>query len=467
MSSLSIFTESGMTRVLCILRSLVLAITVAAMYSPAQAQTLFETLVMPGPLVHGHEQLKGTCEKCHEPFSRQAQSALCLDCHKDVAADRRSKSRFHGRDPLASSKDCKHCHTEHKGRDAAIAPLDRETFNHGLTNFKLSGAHTAARCEGCHVAKVKYRAAPSRCIECHRKDEPHKGRLGEDCQSCHTDKSWLPAKTFDHEKTKFPLIGAHKSATCASCHAGEKFRGIGTTCITCHRAEDKHAGRRGEKCETCHASIKWSQSTFNHDRATKFALRGKHAAAKCETCHTGNVYRDKLQRTCVSCHRKDDPHQGQLGTKCETCHAEAGWRQRTSFDHDLTRFPLIGLHAAVPCESCHRTNRFKEAPLACKGCHQDIRHEGRLTSACARCHNPNGWDRWRFDHTRDTRFALTGAHQKAHCHSCHQIKSIEKISLPTACRSCHTSDDVHRGAFGSNCEQCHTTSTFKQKGALR
>jgi hypothetical protein len=140
---------------------------------------------------------------------------------------------------------------------------------------------------------------------------------------------------------------------------------------------------------------------------------------------------------------------------------------RAKFDHDLTRFPLIGLHAAAPCESCHRTANYKEAPLACKECHKDTRHEGRLTVGCSRCHNPNGWDRWRFDHTRETRFTLTGAHTKAHCHACHQAKNVAKIELPRDCRGCHASDDAHQGSFGSNCEKCHTTATFKQKGAQR
>ncbi len=91
----------------------------ASMIVTVYAQTVFESLVMPGPLAHGHAKLEGTCDKCHDPFTRQAQSKLCLNCHKDVAADRAKRVRYHGQEPSAATKDCKHCHTEHKGREAA------------------------------------------------------------------------------------------------------------------------------------------------------------------------------------------------------------------------------------------------------------------------------------------------------------------------------------------------------------
>lgn len=441
----------------------VVAVMLCACATVASAQTLFEKLVMPGPLIEGHAKWENECEKCHEAFSRQGQSALCLNCHKDVSSDRSSKKGFHGRDPSAANRDCKHCHTDHKGRAAQIAPLDKETFNHELTNFKLGGVHASARCEGCHAPAVKYRKASGRCIDCHKSNDAHKGRLGEDCQKCHTEQSWREAKLFDHAKTKFPLVGSHKSAPCASCHAGERYRDIGLTCVSCHKPQDKHSGRYGEKCETCHSSTKWTEVRFNHDKSTKFPLRGKHIEVKCDTCHTGSLYRDKLSTACASCHQKNDPHKGQLGTRCGSCHQETGWRKTTAFDHDVTRFPLIGLHAAVACDNCHKTPRFKDAPMACESCHKDTKHEGRLGSACARCHNPNGWSRWRFDHSKSTRFALTGKHQAAHCHSCHATKSVVKIQLDTSCYGCHSADDSHRGAFGRACEQCHDTATFRQR----
>jgi hypothetical protein len=214
-------------------------------------------------------------------------------------------------------------------------------------------------------------------------------------------------KPFDHSKTRFALLAAHKQVACGKCHAGERYQGLATTCSSCHGLQDKHAGRNGNTCESCHTPTKWAAVTFDHNKATRFPLRGAHAKLACERCHSGEPRRDKLATTCAGCHRKDDPHKCQLGAACETCHKETGWRQAVSSDHDLTRFPLIGLHAAVACEACHRTPSFKEASRACAGCHTDAHHAGRLGPNGATCHNPNGWSRWRFDHDKQTRYPLT------------------------------------------------------------
>jgi len=212
---------------------------------------------------------------------------------------------------------------------------------------------------------------------------------------------------------------------------------------------------------------KWKSVRFNHDKGTKYPLRGGHTKVKCDACHTGDLYRDKLATTCVSCHKKDDPHKGQLGGRCERCHGEAGWRQKVSFDHDLARFPLIGRHAVVPCEECHRSSSFKDAPRLCANCHRDRHHEGRLGADCSVCHNPNGWARWRFDHGTQARYPLTGAHQGLQCHGCHTTKNVSKVALSTDCYNCHRADDIHQGAFGRSCDRCHGTTSFTQNNIRR
>lgn len=468
MSSPCIFTEmtSLLPRNVLVLFA-ALALLLGAAIGVARAQSLFEKLVIPGPLIEGHAKLEKDCMSCHEPFSRQSQSRLCLACHKEVASDRKQRQGFHGMHAVASTKDCRQCHTEHKGREFDIVQLDRETFDHAKTDFVLNGAHAGSTCTACHKPGVKFRAAPSRCIDCHKANDPHKGRLGETCNSCHGEKDWRTVKPFDHAKTKFALGGAHQQVACATCHAGEHYKGLATTCVSCHRIQDKHAGRNGESCETCHKPDKWTSIQFNHDRATRFPLRGKHAQAKCETCHKGDLYRDKLATACVSCHKQDDAHKGSLGSRCESCHKETGWRTKVSFDHDVTRFPLLGKHAVVPCEECHAGADFKAAPRACAACHKDTHHDGRLTPRCEQCHNPNGWSRWRFDHAAQTRYPLSGAHLGLQCHACHTTKAAQKVSAPTTCVSCHRQDDAHSGSFGPACEQCHVTSSFKQRSGRR
>ncbi len=444
-------------------RGLVIGIVVAsAVTSIVRAQSLFEQLVMPGPVVAGHAKLEKQCGNCHEPFSRRSQSRLCLSCHKDTAADRLTGRGFHGRQSEAMKQDCNHCHTDHQGRDADIVQLDRETFNHAFTNFALQDAHRAVQCVGCHAEARKFRDAPGRCFDCHKANDPHKGRLGEACDSCHGVATWRLFKPYDHDRTRFPLQGAHRNVLCAACHGGERYRGIGTTCVDCHRLQDVHAGRYGTKCESCHDQNKWVLVRFDHARATKFPLRGAHGKVKCDTCHAGDLYRDKLATTCISCHRKDDRHGGQLGNRCERCHGEDNWRRITSFDHDVTRFPLIGRHAVVPCEECHQSLRFKDTSLICANCHRDQHHDGRLGTNCAVCHNPNGWARWRFDHDAQTHYPLTGAHRGLDCHACHVTRNVTKITLATDCYACHRKDDVHDGALGRTCDRCHATSSFKQ-----
>ena len=153
------------------------------MHGVVAAQNILEKLVIPGPVIQGHVKVEKECDKCHEPFSRQSQTRLCLDCHKETAADRQSRKGFHGLQPNAAKQECRHCHTDHKGREADINQLDRETFDHSFSNYQLKDAHKTVRCEGCHLPKVIFRKAPGRCFDCHKAVDPHKRRLGEKCDS--------------------------------------------------------------------------------------------------------------------------------------------------------------------------------------------------------------------------------------------------------------------------------------------
>lgn len=448
-----------MSRRLVFLASLSLMFA-AALLRTAGAQNILEKLVMPGELIAGHAKLEKDCSNCHVSFAKKQQSELCLACHKEIASDIGSKTGFHGRRADVGAKECNHCHQDHKGRGADIVGFDPQTFDHRQTDFSLQGAHATAPCQSCHEAGKPHRKAPTACTGCHKKDEPHEGRLGERCEGCHDVVRWLQTKPFDHGKTNFPLVGKHRDVACTTCHAAQQWKGLGNTCAQCHGIEDAHAGRYGSKCETCHASERWKPATFDHDTSTKFALQGEHRKVSCDSCHTGNLYTDKLAASCSSCHNKDDAHKGQLGARCETCHNATGWRKKVAFDHDLSKFPLIGLHAAVPCEACHKSASFKGAPLACGSCHNDTHHQGRVGAACETCHNPNGWPLWRFDHAKQTRFALTGRHAAAGCHDCHREKLAESAPLSTDCYTCHSADDAHRGSFGRACGTCHTTQSF-------
>lgn len=93
--------------------------------SPLWAQNI-ESVVMPGKLIRGHVDSESDCRLCHVRFDRAAQAGLCLDCHKDIAGDVRDKRGYHGR---LRDKQCRACHTDHKGRDADIVVLDENKFD--------------------------------------------------------------------------------------------------------------------------------------------------------------------------------------------------------------------------------------------------------------------------------------------------------------------------------------------------
>ncbi|MEQ1669781.1 MAG: cytochrome c3 family protein [Hyphomicrobium sp.] len=383
-----------------------------------------------------------------------------MDCHKDIAEDIKTKTRFHGKSVAASSSECRHCHTDHKGRKADIVLLDPSTFDHSQTSFALAGRHTGVACSSCHAGGKKFRTAPTACVACHRKDDVHGGKLRETCADCHNDKGWKSTTAFDHSKTNFALTGGHKSVECARCHAGERYKGVPTACAECHRERDVHNGARGQKCDGCHTTKTWAEAKFDHDVDTKFPLLGKHTAALCESCHKQPPKQVKPERACNTCHKKDDVHKGKLGPECQNCHNESGFKIGVLFDHDKSRFILRGKHQSAKCGDCHKTKLYKDTTSACIECHRKKdEHEGRLGAGCGSCHGAEKWKGATFDHGK-TRFALTGRHAQTGCYNCHKQKHVQRASLATGCYGCHRSQDKHRGLFGRNCGSCHTTSTF-------
>ncbi len=441
---------------------IVVLITAGAYSAGARAENAIEQFLTPGPVVTGHAKFETNCDSCHEPFSRAAQDGLCLDCHKPVRADIAAKTGFHGKSRLMTGVACSSCHTDHEGRDADIEEIDTAAFDHSITDFPLSGSHHEVACGGCHIKGKRWAEAATTCFACHEAEQPHRGNLGKECQTCHRDTAWRDTIAFDHSKTKFALRGKHQNVSCAACHLGEIYRGLPASCNDCHVIQDIHLRRFGTSCQACHNEQKWKDAKFDHDTATRFPLRGRHAKATCQACHGSSVL-TMLPVACGDCHAKQDVHKAQLGNKCGDCHGETAWRKDVVFDHGLTQFPLVGLHAVVACESCHTSAAFKDAGVACKDCHiRDDTHAGRFTPRCESCHSAAGWQRISFNHDSQTKFRLTGKHAKTGCYNCHVRKNVADASLPTDCFSCHAKQDVHRGKFGRDCARCHDTVTFSR-----
>jgi hypothetical protein len=511
-------------------RVLVAVIIILALCGTALvAQTILERLVSPGPLSRPHAKIERNCVSCHTPFAPKTERANCLSCHKPIARDIKARVGLHGRKAAIRVSQCRACHTEHRGREKKIAAFNTGKFDHALTDFPLKGKHARTTCRSCHAPGRKATAAPTQCVACHAKADVHRGRFGRNCASCHVETGWRDIRRFDHALTGYPLIGQHRTTSCASCHTGRRFAGTPRQCIACHVEDDVHKGSRGRECASCHTPVSWKAATFNHDntrfpltgahnavgcvschqpgmavrkppltcigchakddvhkgsngkdcaschvtaswrridfdhdRLTRFPLRGAHRSITCTSCHTVPPRQAKPPTTCIGCHAKDDAHRGRLGPNCASCHTETAWKMGVQFDHTLTAFPLLGKHAALSCATCHADRSFTAAGTNCAACHADTHHRGRLGRApdCATCHVPTSWTLWRFDHGRQTGFALDGRHRTLTCHACH-ARPAASANIDGGCVTCHRADDIHRGRFGKRCADCHTTAAFR------
>jgi Cytochrome c7 and related cytochrome c/Cytochrome c3 len=383
------------------------------------------------------------CEACHRPRTkfRQAGSA-CTDCH--------AKADVH-RGQLG--KDCGSCHGNLSWAGGR--------FDHDKTRFRLADAHAQVACNACHLGG-RYKGTPLRCVSCHTPDDTHAGARGDKCQDCHTTAAWNTAR-FDHAReAQFPLEGRHARIACGACHrSGNLEDDLPRDCVGCHRADDSHAGRFGADCAKCHGHEQWKVEGYDHAARTGVALAAGHERLACHTCHTTDLKRQAPRKTCADCHRAVDPHGGALGGACDTCHGTEHWREGIRFDHDLTDYPLLGLHILPTCAQCHTTKAFKGAPRNCVQCHaRDDVHAGKLGSDCAACHSPNGWKLWEFDHALQAHFELSGAHARLACVACHR-QPAGQAPLQRDCAACHRKDDLHLGQFGPQCQRCHTTLSFK------
>jgi hypothetical protein len=474
--------------------------------------------------LHGrHRQV--ACQKCHEPKKKYREASSdcnachrkddvhkgslgpqCADCHTDIdwkqARFDHDKTRFPLKDKHVEAK-CADCHKKGAGyRDAprtcigchkkdddgakghkglygdkcdschGVKAWKPSTFNHETdTKYSLRGKHRTTKCSDCHSGQLYKDKAGTACIDCHRKDDDglkgHKGSLGRDCAACHTESGWKERGKFDHDKTQFPLLGRHVDAKCADCHRSTHYKEAPKDCIGCHKKDDKHEATLGTKCESCHLERDWKNVTrFDHDK-TRFRLRNAHVAKKvvCKDCHVDLKHYRDTPMDCLACHRKDDKHEGQQGTKCETCHSDRDWKT-TPFDHGLTRFPLVGKHVAAKCGDCHATRRFKDAPRDCWRCHEkDDKHKLKFGLTCESCHNARNWGIWDYDHAKRAKYLLDGAHAKVACEKCHTQPAPAGSSaaqVGTSCIACHRRDDTHDGGFGPVCEQCHHTDHWKR-----
>ncbi len=228
-----------------------------------------------------------TCDKCHNHALALADFASapkdCVACHKQ-------------NDPHSGQfgENCGACH--------ATAGWTPAKFDHNLAAFKLTGVHISVACAQCHVNNV-FKGTPTDCYSCHKQKDAHNGQFGTDCSACHATTSWNDV-SFDHNKSNFPLTGAHANVACAKCHSSGQFKGLSTTCVSCHQDPAFHAGVLGTDCASCHSTSAWSPAQFNRSHPS-FGEEGgvNHGGATCRTCHPDTV----TTFTCLACHNSNNP----------------------------------------------------------------------------------------------------------------------------------------------------------------
>lgn len=494
---------------------LVMALSTAA----ARAQ------VSPGPLAAAHRDLDKLtlCFQCHTTGG--AMTTKCLACHTEITWLVQRNRGFHAR---GQGRECAKCHPDHAGVEFRMISWENgppERFDHRRAGYALEGRHASIECRDCHQPKNQRSAVAGRirkkdragswlgldsaCASCHK--DPHTGRFGTGCESCHGTSGWNAIKEsgFDHNKTRYPLRGKHASVACASCHDPQRAWGktpAFAACGGCHR--DAHAGRatlagRSVDCADCHTVEGFERSTYTiaQHRKSAYPLEGRHATVACTACHirlgrgervdlvgTSGVLLRPLYDACARCHVDGHGGQAALANRagrdaCESCHTARGFAPSnyTVASHAKLKLPLEGRHASIPCRACHDVARadlppprgaakagaarfvFAIAEVECAGCHNDP-HRGRFApggartaaGGCAACHGVATWSPSRVDVAahRRYRFPLDGAHGAVPCTGCHRemMGRADRSSLVAA--AAHPAP-LPFSAERRDCAACH------------
>lgn len=312
------------------------------------------------------------------------------------------------------------------------------------------------------------------------------------------------AQKFDHFTTSFPLLGAHASAPCESCHLRSIFKGTPRLCAGCHNgviAEGKGADhvRTNAACDVCH-----SPRSVTFDIAGGFDHAG--ITSGCATCHqkdrTANHIPTPPGSDCSLCHRVPPDlfstaavfnHSNVTNMRCDACHSgafKAAGAEGKTANHPRTA-------PGEDCHSCHDTATFAGARFdhtgvttGCNTCHVKDRPANHVPTPagaeCVLCHrvSPETWAQAAlFNHSNVTSLRCDACHSGAFsasgapgktpdhppttpgqdCGDCHGTSTFagaafDHAGVTTGCARCHTSDlpanHLPRPP-GSECVLCH------------
>jgi hypothetical protein len=327
------------------------------------------------------------CTDCHVNNNYSLNTAACVSCHLKDYQGTTNPNHVTANFPQT----CDTCHSTSTWANA--------TFNHNSTGFPLTGNHTVPPrlCTDCHVNN-NYNLTSTACVTCHQTDYNNAtspvahaaAGFPTTCETCHDTVQWTDGK-FDHSTTGFPLTNSHTvpPRLCTDCHVNNNYSLNSTLCYSCHQKD--YAGTTNPAhasagfpttCETCHDTINWTDSTFNHNN-TGFALVGQHTVPPrvCTDCHVNNNY-SLNSNACISCHQTDynnttnPAHSTTQNTtffptaQCGTCHSVSAvdWTGATFPHTTYTQFSTSHGNANGVCATCH-TNGADYSVFQCTGCH--------------------------------------------------------------------------------------------------
>lgn len=221
------------------------------------------TMINPGELLQGHQDLKENCFSCHSPFNG-IPNEKCIACHKIseigmVASNIQDSVGQHK--PIAfhqelANQTCISCHSDHKGIEPSTALMN---FNHEMLSATVI----------------------NNCTSCHQKpDNKLHAQLTTNCKSCHNTNDWNSVTAFNHD-----MIQGNEKNNCAGCHQIPK---------------DGLHGSIKDNCIKCHSTSKWVPASFEH--SDYFVLNENHNA-KCSVCH---LKQDFSNYTCYGCHEHSE-----------------------------------------------------------------------------------------------------------------------------------------------------------------
>jgi hypothetical protein len=184
------------------------------------------------------------CQSCHVNGNYQLHYTDCYQCHQADFQQATNPNHVTGN----FSHNCTQCHST-----TGWSPA---TFNHSTTSFPLTGAHTTATCQSCHV-NGNYQLHYTDCYQCHQSDfqgvanPNHITQLfSHTCMPCHSTSVWTP-NTMNHDASWFRIYsGKHRNkwTQCSQCHTTPGNLGAWSCTTGCHQT----AHHQGQNCYGCH-----------------------------------------------------------------------------------------------------------------------------------------------------------------------------------------------------------------------